>query len=101
MNPSRRAVRVAPHFFDELDAIFGPGRGPNGEPSSTDFLLIDLPLIADAFAERFAELQPMFADRDDYRLLVATGSLAKAALVTGQLLADGSIVLIEIEIDPY
>lgn len=35
---SRRVVRVDPHFFSELDRQFGEARGPNGEPSSADFL---------------------------------------------------------------
>jgi hypothetical protein len=52
---TRRTVRVDIQFFTELDAQLGETRGPNGEPSATDFLLIDLPTIADAFAERFDE----------------------------------------------
>jgi len=101
MSSARRVVRVDPLFFDELDAIFGTSRGPNGEPSSTDFLLIDLPFIAEAFAERFEEMRPLLTDRDDYRTLVTTGRLIKAVLVTGQEMADGSIVLLSIEVDPY
>jgi hypothetical protein len=101
VSSARRVVTVDSHFFDELDAILGPTRGPNGEPSTTDFLLSDLPSIADAFAERFDDLYPVYPDRDDYRFLVAAGRLVKAAVVIGQLVSDGSIVLFEIEIDPY
>jgi hypothetical protein len=95
----RRPVRVDPQFFAELDAQLGDTRGPNGEPSSSDFLLIDLPSIADAFAESFDELPAMYAGREDYRYLVVTGSLVAAAVVVGQLVGDGSIVLFGIEID--
>ena len=94
-----RPVRVDPQFFAELDAQLGETRGPNGEPSSSDFLLIDLPSIADAFAESFDELPVMYVGREDYRYLVTTGSLVAAAVVVGQLVADGSIILFGIEID--
>lgn len=38
----RRPVRVDPQFFAELDAQLRETRGDDGEPSSTDFLLIDV-----------------------------------------------------------
>lgn len=95
----RRPVRVDPQFFAELDAQLGETRGPNGEPSSTDFLLLDLPSIANAFAESFDELPAMFAGREDYRYLVATGRLIAAAVVIGQLRPDDSSILFGIEID--
>lgn len=41
----------------------------------------------------------MFPGREDYRYLVTTGTLIAAAVVVGQLVADGSIVLFGIEID--
>jgi hypothetical protein len=97
----RRPVRVDPHFFSELDAQLGDTRGPNGEPSASDFLLIDLPSIADTFAEQFDELPPMYRDREDYRYLVATGRLVAAAVVVGQLVADGSIVLFSVDLDVH
>lgn len=95
----RRPVRVDPQFFAELDAQLGETRGANGEPSSSDFLLIDLPSIADAFATSFDDLPAMYEGRKDYRYLVATGSLVAAAVIVGQLHADGSIILFSIEID--
>lgn len=97
----RRPVRVDQQFFAELDAQLGESRGPNGEPSSSDFLLIDLPSIANAFAESFDELPAMYVGREDYRYLVTTGSLVAAAAVVGQLVADGSIVLFGIDIDEF
>lgn len=96
---TRRTVRVDIQFFTELDAQLGETREPNGEPSATDFLLIDLPTIADAFAERFDEFPTLYPDRDDYRYLVTTGRLVYAVVVVGQLLADESILLFGIDID--
>ena len=55
--------------------------------------------MADAFAEGFEQLPRMYSDRDDYRYLVSTGSLVRAAVVVGQLVPDGSIVLFGIDID--
>jgi len=46
----RREVRVAESLFDELDLQLGSERGPNGEPSATDFLVVDLPTVVEAFA---------------------------------------------------
>jgi hypothetical protein len=97
----RRPVRVDSQFFTELDAQLGESRGPNGEPSASDFLLLDLPSIADAFAERFDQLPAMYPDREDYRYLVTTGRLVAAAVVVGQLVADGSVVLFAIDIDEF
>jgi len=96
---TRRIVRVDPHFFAELDSQLSESRGPDGEPSASDFLVIDLPTISDAFAEHFDEFPPMYPDRADYRYLVTTGKLVRAVLVVGQLVADGSIVLFSIDID--
>lgn len=39
-----------------LDSQLRPDRGPNGEPSATDFLVIDLPEIVDAFVVGFDDL---------------------------------------------
>ena len=93
-------VWVDPQFFADLDNQLGATRGPNGEPSASDFLLIDLPSIAEAFAERFDDFPPMYAGRADYRFLVASGRLVEAAVVVGQLVSDGSTVLFAIEIEP-
>ena len=96
---TRRTVRVDQQFFSDLDAQLQDTRGPNGEPSSSDFLLLDLPTIAEVFAESFDDLPAMFDGRTDYRYLVTTGSLVAAAVVVGQLVADGTIVLVGIDID--
>ena len=96
---TRRIVRVDPRFFSELDAQLGETRGPRGEPSASDFLLVDLPTISEVFAEDFDELPVLFAGRDDYRYLVASGLLVRAATVTAQIVDDESVVLFGIDID--
>jgi hypothetical protein len=96
---TRRTVRVDAQFFTELDAQLGEARGPHGEPSASDFLLIELPTIAETFAERFDELLRLYPERDDYRYLVAGGRLVYAVVVVGQRTDDDSISLFGIEID--
>ena len=91
---SRRTVRVDQAFFDDLDRHLGSDRGPNGEPSGTDFIVIDLPTVVDEFAENFDSLPIAYPDRPDYGVLVVGGTLVAASVVVGQLVADGSIVLL-------
>ena len=50
---SRRQVRVDPTFFDRLDELLAPERGSDGTPSTTDFLLHDLPVVIDLLAEDY------------------------------------------------
>lgn len=88
-----------PGLFDDLDRQLGSDRGPNGEPSSTDFIVIDLPTLVDEFAENFDTLPIAYPDRPDYGLLVVGGTLIAASVVVGQLVADDSIVLLDIELD--
>ena len=62
---SRRTVSVDQAFFDDLDRQLGSDRGSNGEPSSTDFIVIDLPTVVDEFAENFDTLPIAYPDRPD------------------------------------
>lgn len=96
---NRRTVRVDQAFFDDLDSQLGSDRGPHGEPSSTDFIVIDLPTIVDEFAENFDTLPIAYAGRSDYRVLVVSGTLVAASVVVGQLVGDDDIVLLGIEFD--
>lgn len=41
-----RVVRFHPTFFDDLDELLPSERSANGLPSTTDFLLYDLPAFA-------------------------------------------------------
>jgi hypothetical protein len=51
------------------------------------------------FAEDFDELPVLFPGRDEYRYLVASGVLVRAATVTAQLVDDGSVVLLGLDVD--
>jgi hypothetical protein len=98
MATDRRVVRVAPTFFEQLDQHLGPDRGPNGEPSATDFLVLDLPTIVDAFATGFDDLPEAIEGTPAARVLIGAGRLARAFAVYGLLFDDGSIDLIGVDI---
>jgi hypothetical protein len=95
---SRRVVRVSTAFFDQLDAQLGFERGVRGEPSSTDFLVTEMPAVVDAFASRFEELPEAVEGVPEARMVIATGSLVRAFAAYGLLTTDGSVELIGIEI---
>ena len=95
----RRPVRVDPRFLEQLDAQLGEERGPNGEPSRIDFLRFELPAIEDDFALRFEELGEVIPGRPDYRQIITTGRLVPAIAIVGQLTADGSVLLLGVELD--
>lgn len=94
----RREVRVAPAFFDQLDEQLGHERGPNGEPSATDFLVADLPGIVDSIAADFDTLQEALSGVGAVRLYIGAGALVRAVAVTA-ILADDVVELIGVEID--
>ena len=95
----RREVRVAEAFFGQLDAQLGVERGPNGEPSATDFLVLELPAIVERFASDFGGLPEMVAGVSAGRMFVSSGVLVRAAVVYGIELPDRAVELIGIEID--
>jgi hypothetical protein len=95
----RRPVRVDPRFLEQLDAQLGEERGPNGEPSRIDFLRFELPAIEDDFALRFEELSEVIPGRPDYRQIITTGRLVPGISIVGQELADGSVLLLGVELD--
>lgn len=90
----RRRVRVTESFFDQLDAVLGAERGAHGEPTATDFLVMEVPAIVERFATDFAGLPALDEDLPSVRLLIAPGVLVHALVVYGMLMADGSIELI-------
>ncbi len=95
----RRPVKVDDRFLELLDQQLGEHRGPNGEPSATDFLLVDLPSIADLFATGFEQLMTPIPDRPDYRAALLVGTLVPRVLVTGVLDTDGTVNLISVRFD--
>src|SRR5918994_1654836 len=49
----RRLVRVAPSFFERLDELLPAERTAEGAPSTTDFLLHEIPQIIDRLARDY------------------------------------------------
>lgn len=96
---SRRTVRVAEDFFEQLDERLGPERGPSGQPSATDFLVMELPAVVERFATDFDGLPEIFSGIPQGRVLVASGVLVHGIAVYGILRADDSIDLIGLELD--
>jgi len=97
---TRREVRVTDSFFVGLDSQLRPERGPNGESSATDFIVIDLPTIVEQFATSFDDLAEAIPGVPSLRMLVGTGALVRAYVVHGIEVGDGVIDLVAIDIDP-
>lgn len=95
----RREVRVAEDFFHDLDRHLSDERGRNGEPSATDFLVMDMPAIVDQFALRFDELPAVHPDQSLARVAVGSGVLVAAFAVYGFELPDGSIEIVGIDVE--
>ncbi len=99
MSRSRRTVRATARFFEDLDRQLPFERGPSGEPSTNDFQVFELLRVVERFAVGFDELPTIIPDRNDYRILIAAGSLVAAFSVIGQLAPDGAIELVQLDID--
>ena len=96
---TRRIVRASTAFFEDLDRQLGPYRGPHGEPSATDFLVIEVPAIVEQFATGFNTLPEAVEGVAEARMVIGTGRLVRAFAVYGLLMSDDSVELIGIEID--
>ena len=99
MSSTRHVVRATPRFFEDLDRQLGSERGPNGEPSTNDFQVFELIRIVDRFAVEFDDLPRLITERDDYRILVMSGTLLAGFSVIGQLAADGAVELVQLDLD--
>ena len=95
----RRVVRVSADFFDQLDGQLGAERGPHGEPSATDFIVVDLPTIVERFATQFGALPEAVPGVPEARVVIGTGEVVRAFVVYGLLLTDGAVELIGVDID--
>lgn len=95
----RRVVRVTEEFFAQLDAQFGSDRGSRGEPSATDFLVLDLPPIVERFATGFDKLPEGVEGIAVVRVLIVAGILVRGIAVYGLLVEDDTIELIGVELD--
>lgn len=99
MTAQRRRVRVAESFFAQLDELLPADRGPNGEASVSDFLVIDLPAIADQVATGLDDLPEIIEGLPSARMLINTGRLVSRFVVYGLEAPDGSVDLIGIDLD--
>jgi len=99
VSSTRRVVRATPRFFEDLDRQLRAERGPNGEPSTNDFQVFELIRIVDRFAVEFDDLPRLILERDDYRVLVMSGTLVAGFSVVGQLAADGAVELVQLDLD--
>lgn len=99
MTPQRRAVRVSESFFEQLDVLLPADRGPGGEPSATDFLVIDLPAVVDQIATTFDDLPEVIEGVPSARMLISTGRLVRYFAVYCLEATDGSIDLIGIDVE--
>jgi hypothetical protein len=96
---TRRIVRTTPDFFAHLDAQLGDERGPNGEPSSADFLAYEMLKIVEEFAVGWEDLPELIPGRPEYRVYVRPGRLVPMISVVGQLASDGAVQLTEVWVD--
>jgi len=99
VNHTRRVVRATQRFFEDLDRQLPAERGPNGEPSTNDFQVFELIRIVDRFAVEFDSLPRLIPERNDYRVLVTSGTLVAGFSVIGQLATDGAVELVQLDID--
>ncbi len=95
----RREVRVTEAFFEELDAQLGSERGARGEPSATDFLVVDLSRIVDEFATGFDDFPEAVLGVGAVRMLIGTRALVRAYVVHGIETTAGVVELIGVELD--
>ncbi|MCW2752355.1 MAG: hypothetical protein JWR83_3465 [Aeromicrobium sp.] len=91
---SERLVRFAQSFFDHLDDLLPRERDEHGNPSSTDFLLYDLPRIRDLLACDFERNTLAISDIPDLRVFIGAGVLVPRIAVYAYLCADDSVEVI-------
>lgn len=99
MAAERRVVRVSSSLFDQLDAQLRAERGPAGEPSAADFVVMELPSVVERFATAFDGLPETIEGAPGARMIIAPGLLVHAYVVYGVLTTDGVVELIGITIE--
>ena len=99
MNQPRRSVRVTDRFFEALDSQLGPDRSPEGAPSATDFLVLELPPVVERFATDFDGLPEVITGFAAARVLIASGILVRGMVVYGIFVDNQTIELVDIDLD--
>lgn len=82
---TRRIVRATDTFFEELDAQLRPERGHHGEPSATDFLVVEMPAIVERFAVGFEDLPEVVEGDPVRRMVIGAGHLVRIYVAFGVL----------------
>lgn len=100
MAAERRPVRVSPAAFDQLDSQLPQDRGPLGEPSVGDFIVLELPAVIERFAVGFEDLPEIIEGTPSGRMLIAPGLLVRAYVVYGLLLEQNTIEIVGISVEP-
>src|SRR4051812_21149110 len=80
---STRGDRSTRRSFEQLDDALGVDRGPNGEPSASDFIVLELPPIVGRFATDFDGLPEIVDGVPAGRMLITSGVLVRAVAVFG------------------
>ena len=93
-----REVHLSDEFLISAIREFRAERGPNGEPSVQDFLDIDLESIKFTLSELWDVLDH-WQSHSLYRHRYVQGKVAYLYYVIGRELSDGSIELLELEVD--
>lgn len=93
-----REVRVTVGFLEQLDAQLRPERGPNGEPSATDFIEVSLANIIARFAEEFDKMPEAVPGVPSTRMFIGPGVVVRSVVVYGVLVND-IVELISIGVD--
>lgn len=96
----RRRVRVTAALFEQLDDQLSADRGLKGEPSATDFIVLELPAIVERFSTGFDDLPEVVEGLPSARMLIAPGLLVECFVVYGVLAVDEAIDLIGVTFDP-
>jgi hypothetical protein len=92
---AERVVRFTPQFFDRLDELLPAERSPEGEPSTADFLLYDLPRIRDQLADNF-EGNTLPADEEPVRVWVGSGVVVSNVAVFAHVAGDDAVEVISL-----
>ncbi len=90
---------VLPLFFDRLDVLLPSERGPDGMPSTADFVLHELTHVVEALADDFIGATSPLPDSDT-RVLVATGLLVGAMAIYVRENSRGAVEVLWLDLGP-
>lgn len=86
-------------FFERLDELLPSERSPSGLPSTTDFLLHEMPSVIDRLASNFEGVTIPAVRVSDVRLLITAGVFGRHLAFYVALAPDGWIEILYLEID--